>query len=550
MKTKYIFAASLMLLGLVSCDKFLDTLPDNRTELDSAEKIRSLLVTAYPMADYLGFNEMMSDNADNLGDSNPYTMQIFDQIYSWSDVTEDWFECPAWVWEYSYMAIAAANQVLLTIEEGGGAEAMGLKAEQAEALLCRAFSHFILVNTFCMNYNPDTSKEDLGVPYMTKAETTLNPKYERGTVAEVYQHIDEDIQAALPNVSDAYYAVPSYHFTVRAANAFAARFYLFYQDWAKAEKYATACLGAVPQLRDLKKFSSITRDRDAWCNQYIDPSEKANLLMLGSNSLYGRISTGPYGYSDKYSHSRYIANTEDLFAANIWGNEAGFSGSSNLYYMPPAQYSGNNFDGVFSWKINEHSRIADAVAQTVTPYIFFPALTVDETLLIRAEARVLQGKYEEAAEDLTLWMQNTIKTDMVLTPEKITEFYSDHVVLDKDGNPVLDVDGNEKVFTYATWDKSTIKKHLNPAFNIGAENGVRECMIQCVLTFRRIEGHALGLRWWDVKRYGIEIWRRTLGSDGNPARLDDVLLKDDPRRAVQLPRQVIDAGLEANPRNK
>ena len=549
MKTKYIFVASLMLLGLVSCDKFLDTLPDNRTELDSPDKLRSLLLTAYPMTDYLGFNEMMSDNTECLGDNNPYTMQIFDQIYTWSDVTEDWFECPAWVWEYGYMAIAAANQVILTIDEKGGPEATDLQAEYAEALLCRAFSHFILVNTFCMNYNPDTSKEDLGVPYMTKAETSLNPKYSRGTVAEDYQHMDEDIQAALPYVSDAYYSVPSYHFTVRAANAFAARFYLFYQDWAKAEKYATACLGEIPQLRDLKKFASLTNNRDVYCNQYIDPSEKANLLMLGSNSLYGRISTYPYGYSDKYSHTRYIANNEDLFAANIWGNEAGFA-SSSLYYMPPKQYSGNNFDAVFSWKINEHSKIADAVAGTVTPYVFFPALTVDETLLIRAEARVLQGKYEEACEDLTLWMQNTIKTDMVLTPEKVTEFYADHLVFDANGDPVLDVDGNQKFFTYATWDNSTIKKHLNPAFNIGAENGIRECMIQCVLGFRRIEGHALGLRWWDVKRYGIEIWRRTLGSDGTPARLDDVLLKDDPRRAVQLPRQVIDAGLEANPRNK
>ena len=165
--------------------------------------------------------------------------------------------------------------------------------------------------------------------------------------------------------------------------------------------------------------------------------------------------------------------------------------------------------------------------------MFYPALTIDETLLVRAEARVLQGKYEEAAEDLTTWMQNNIKTEMVLTPEKILAFYSDH--------------GD---FTYATWDHSTIKKHLNPAFYIGAENGLRECMIQCVLGFRRIEGFALGLRWWDVKRYGIEIWRRTMNANGTPGRLDDVLLKDDPRRAIQLPVQVIDAGLEANPRNK
>ena len=156
MKTKYIFVASLMLLGLVSCDKFLDTLPDNRTELDSAEKLRSLLVTAYPMTDYLGFNEMMSDNAECLGDNNPYTMQIFDQIYSWSDVTEDWFECPAWVWEYGYMAIAAANQVILAIDEMGGPEATNLQAEYAEALLCRACS--TVISSCCYAHSDESGK--------------------------------------------------------------------------------------------------------------------------------------------------------------------------------------------------------------------------------------------------------------------------------------------------------------------------------------------------------------------------------------------------------
>ncbi len=554
MKKKYILLAFIALMGLVSCDKFLDTLPDNRTDLGSAgsvdkEKVRSLLISAYPSPDYLYFNELMSDNNECMGDSNPYTDVIFDQMYSWKDVTEDWFGCPAWVWENCYAAIAAANQVILTIEEAGGAEQTGMQAEMAEALLCRAFSHFILVNTFCMHYTPETAASSLGIPYMVKAETTLNPKYERGTVADVYRHIDEDLKNALPYVSDAYYSVPQYHFTVRAANAFAARFYLFYQDWALAEQCANIVLGQEPQLRDLKKYATITRDYDAWCNQYIDASEKANLLIIGANSIYGRAYCKAAGYCEKYTHTRYTANNEDLFAANIWGNTAGFS-SASLYYMQPAQYNGNNFDKVCVWRVNEHAKIADAVAQTVTPYIFFPALTVDETLLIRAEARILQGNYEEAAEDLTRWMQNNIKTDMVLTPESIMDFYKDHELLNADGTPVLDEDGNPVVFTYATWDHSTIKKHLNPAFYIGEENGLRECMIQCLLGFRRIEGFALGLRWWDVKRYGIEIWRRTMGADGTPARQDDVLLKDDPRRAIQLPKLVIAAGMEPNPRNK
>ena len=45
-----------MLLGagsltLAACNDFLDELPDNRTELDTPDKINRLLVSAYPSRD-------------------------------------------------------------------------------------------------------------------------------------------------------------------------------------------------------------------------------------------------------------------------------------------------------------------------------------------------------------------------------------------------------------------------------------------------------------------------------------------------------------------
>ena len=51
------------------------------------------------------------------------------------------------------------------------------------------------------------------------------------------------------------------------------------------------------------------------------------------------------------------------------------------------------------------------------------------------------------------------------------------------------------------------------------------------------------LRWNDIKRYGIEY------SHARSGKADDELLVNDPRRAVQIPQEVIAAGLEANPRN-
>lgn len=49
MKHIYIFSALIgtaLLLG--SCDDFLNTMPDNRAEIDTEAKVTSILVSAYP----------------------------------------------------------------------------------------------------------------------------------------------------------------------------------------------------------------------------------------------------------------------------------------------------------------------------------------------------------------------------------------------------------------------------------------------------------------------------------------------------------------------
>ncbi|MFR4236410.1 MAG: RagB/SusD family nutrient uptake outer membrane protein [Alistipes onderdonkii] len=74
------------------------------------------------------------------------------------------------------------------------------------ALICRAYAHFVLVNVFCQHYDP-AHPDDLGIPYMEK-ETELDPKYERGTVAEVYAKIEKDIEEGLPLINDVIYSVP------------------------------------------------------------------------------------------------------------------------------------------------------------------------------------------------------------------------------------------------------------------------------------------------------------------------------------------------------
>ena len=80
---------------------------------------------------------------------------------------------------------------------------------------------------------------------------------------------------------------------------------------------------------------------------------------------------------------------------------------------------------------------------------------------------------------------------------------------------------------------------MDPAWVITAE---QMPFVHCAIHFRRIEGLHDGIRWHDIKRYGIEI-EHVQGKD--PARK---LVWNDDRRAIQLPQEVIVAGMTANPR--
>ena len=61
---------------------------------------------------------------------------------------------------------------------------------------------------------------------------------------------------------------------------------------------------------------------------------------------------------------------------------------------------------------------------------------------------------------------------------------------------------------------------------------------------RRCQTAQEGLRWMDSKRWGIVI------AHNNDGGAVDSLTLNDPRRAFQLPADVIDAGITPNPREE
>ena len=528
-----IYKGSLMLASvaiLASCSDQLDTLPDNRTTLDTPKKIAGLLVTAYPDRTPTLFNEWMSDNTDYMGAQNSQGNRGGDQYFFWQEQTEGGNDSPEMVWMLYYEGVYKANEALAAIEDQGGPKNDILRNSKGEALLIRAYDHFILANEFCRPYNGKTSTKDAGLYYATGIAdfSAAAEQSNRGTVADVYAKIAEDIEAGIPLLNDTY-EVPKYHFNKQAAYAFATRFYLYYEKWEKAKEYADKLLGSNPaaSLRDyralqampLSKSDQAVKIAEAYCSASAD----CNLLVQTSVSNAG-MALAPWLISKRYTLTNYLAETELFQSNNIWGT------SSNLIWKPFTVNSGeSNF--ALLMKLPREFEIRNTTTGSGYLRTLNVDFTMDEALLNRAEAEIMLGQNDAACADMTIWMKNFFNTNVTLTPTSVQTYF--------------------KTVPYAYADAAkmvpSFKKHISPRFTIDAEGSVQESLLQCLLNFRRIETVHQGMRWMDIRRYNIEIPRRLIGANGKPSKNLDWLEKDDPRQVVQIPQSIREAGVAGNP---
>lgn len=504
-----------------SCNDFLDKLPDDRASLDTFDKVKSILVDAYntKAPDFL--MEFSSDNVANNG--KQYNVNSYqDEVYRFVPCTSQSNDTPKYLWNSGYASIGAANEALGALSTLGlGAQGDALKAE---ALLCRAWGMFQLANCFCMAWNPEKAEEYLGLPYPKVAGVSVDS---RGTLKELFENINADIEEALPLLDDSYLAIPKYHFNTKAAYAFAARFNLYYMNYQKAFDYASKVLGSNPLkfLRDMP--ATLGLGATDFGNQY--PRSDANIMLQTAYSIHGRTSYSS-SYA-RYGHNRAITSAETFWARAPWG-----SGSTNNVLVESHKLYGGS-PNVSYRRLQEFFETTDKVNNTGYPHIVDPVFTYDETILVRAEAACYLKDYDSAINDLNTWI--TAHTEATrgsakrptLTVESVNTFW--------DGLKDVPADFIETAGTTAK--ERGIKKPFHPQ-GFTVEPGTQTNMLQQVLFQRRIETLYQGYRFTDCKRYGIQYPHHV---DNEPTL---VFVAGDLRGAIQLPDEAIAAGLEANPR--
>jgi len=143
------------------------------------------------------------------------------------------------LWSHTYQLIFHANSILEGLE-GASAVSPVLKSRLAgEALLVRAFCHFYLAGLFG------------DIPYVVTTDYRASAQQGRLPVAQVYQQVVSDLQAAQGRLPAAYPTAGRVRPNLYTATALLARVQLYRQDWAAAEAAATSVINAgLYQLAD------------------------------------------------------------------------------------------------------------------------------------------------------------------------------------------------------------------------------------------------------------------------------------------------------------
>jgi len=252
--------SAIALLTLISCDDFLSEKPskNSNVEIETIEHLDAI------MANYSSFiyeqNFVVICGTDDFA-FIPGLHDSYNRIYGAMNIDYSFAGC----WDYNnfvnatrdglwktstagqdeWNKIFKANMVLYYADkvEGSDADKARLKAE---AYFVRAYSYWVMVNTYCLPYT-EANKNEMGLPI--RATTNFEESLERASLERTYQFIEENIQEAL-KCSASLAQAGAWRANTAAVNGFVARYYLNRNNYTEALKYADNVLNEYSALMD------------------------------------------------------------------------------------------------------------------------------------------------------------------------------------------------------------------------------------------------------------------------------------------------------------
>jgi hypothetical protein len=389
-KNRYI-AKLLPLMAItilsLSCKQFLEEAPSKTTSLvvKTTAQIEALLNAQNSF--YTEGNRTQIYSTDDCGitvDLYNAGRGVFSSMAIFQFLTWDTQYLPddgrEGFWSGEYKKIFIANLALNNVDKVTGTDAEKAVIK-ADAHFIRAYSYWVLANTYCLPYT-EQNKNEQGLPI--KTSTSFEEPLERQPLGKVYELIEADLAEALKTpVSVAQSGRPRHWRASKAGvNAFAARYYLNRNDNAKAIEYANAALGEYSTMVDYNVDMKYGKDQSITINS-------------GTPTAQTVILKYPYTHDNQTDQTDMVGWKEFLYFRML---------NHESWWYVPSQDLLNLYDKDHDLRYQYHMVEGYSYDRGMTKpsydypgYIFFfkdklpSGPTVAEVLLTRAEAQARTG---------------------------------------------------------------------------------------------------------------------------------------------------------------
>ena len=390
-------------LFLFACNDFLEEKPSKTTSLvpETTGHLESLLNDYSSF--YLEENSTASFSSDDFGLYRElYEAQ--NSVYNISTVefaTWDMEYLPAAsrdaFWTTEYKKIFTANMILDYLPEVKGDESTKALL-RAEAHLIRAYSMWVLANTYCLPYS-DINKQEPGL--VLKLSTNFEESMKRASLEKTYDQIEKDLQEALKINVDLTMVNGKYKIwraSLPAVHAFAARYYLFMNNYNEALKYADL---ALKKHADLVDYNTEMRYS----------TQKRTVIINGQE------------VEIKYPHT--FDNQNDMNDKLGWKEFYYFRMLNNsFWWYGPSKELLASYDHQYDLRYKYHFVLNYSYDMgVISPayewpgYVFFfkdripSGPTVAEMILIKAECQAREGDYTAAMNTVNLLRAKRMSND-------------------------------------------------------------------------------------------------------------------------------------------
>ncbi|SKB36745.1 SusD family protein [Sphingobacterium nematocida] len=294
-------------------------------------------------------------------------------------------------WDAAYNHIFTYNVVINNVLNAPDGKDAEKKRLWAEAKIGRAFEYLSLVNIYAKHYNEATATTDLGVPLILVED--INQKYERVSVAKIYELVQTDLEDALPFLATS--SSNKFQPLKTVGFAFLSRVALYKGDYAAALSNAKEALKLNAYLEDYSQFT--TKLKTTWGRVHYkgDPSKPFPEIRFNNETVWGRMGASSYG-----SLNGQVYASSDLLATY----KRDMKGTKDMRYdlffcRDSASFGGavTHFPGRVLWG----------------PYIDFnTGFSTPELYLIAAEAEARIGSTEEALKLLNTLRDKRIENNV------------------------------------------------------------------------------------------------------------------------------------------